>query len=41
MYSSGMERNGIPNVELVEMQNSVNDDDFALAAAKKLIELMK
>lgn len=35
-------RRGIgPNVELVEMQNNVNDDDFALAAAKKLIELMK
>ena len=34
-------RRGIgPNVELVEMQNNVNDDDFALAAAKKLIELM-
>ena len=28
------------NVELIEMENAVNDDDFALAAAKKLIELL-
>ena len=28
------------NVELVEMDNAVNDDEFALAAAKKLIELL-
>ena len=28
------------NVELIEMDNAVNDDDFALAAAKKLIELL-
>jgi len=27
-------------VELIEMDNAVNDDDFALAAAKKLIELL-
>ena len=27
-------------VELVEMDNAINDDDFALAAAKKLIELL-
>ncbi len=27
-------------VELIEMDNNINDDDFALAMAKKLIELM-
>ena len=28
------------NVELIEMDHAVNDDEFALAAAKKLIELL-
>ena len=28
------------NVELIEMDYAVNDDEFALAAAKKLIELL-
>ena len=28
-------------VELVEMENAVNDETFAVAAAQKLIELMK
>ncbi len=28
------------NVELIEMDNAVNDDAFAIAAAKKLIELL-
>ena len=28
-------------VELIEMNNHINDDEFALAMAKKLIELMK
>lgn len=29
------------NVELVEMDNNINDDEFALAMAKKLIELIE
>lgn len=29
------------NVELIEMDNNINDDEFALAAAKKLIELVE
>jgi uncharacterized protein (UPF0261 family) len=29
-----------PNVELVEMVNAINDEAFALAAAKKLIALL-
>ena len=29
-----------PNVELVEMDNAINDEAFALAAAKKLIALL-
>ena len=28
-------------VELIEMENAVNDEAFAMAAAQKLIELMK
>lgn len=28
------------NVELIELDSNVNDDAFALAAAKKLLELM-
>ena len=28
-------------VEIVEMDNNINDDAFALAAAKKLVELLK
>lgn len=28
------------NVELIEMDNNINDDDFAIAAAKKLIALI-
>lgn len=29
-----------PKVEIIEMDNNINDDAFALAAAKKLIELL-
>ena len=29
------------SVEVIELDNNVNDDDFALAAAKKLIELIE
>jgi len=28
------------NVDIIEMNNNINDEEFALAAAKKLIELM-
>lgn len=36
-------KGGINNdkVEIIEMDNNINDEDFALTAAKKLIELMK
>lgn len=30
-----------PKVEVVEMDNNVNDDEFAIAAAKKLVEMLK
>ena len=28
------------NVEIIEMNNHINDEEFALTAAKKLVELM-
>ena len=30
-----------PKVELVEMDNNVNDDAFAVAAAQKLLDLLE
>ena len=30
-----------PNVEIVELDNNINDNDFALTAARKLIELIE
>ncbi len=30
-----------PNVELIEMDNNINDDAFALAAAQKLLDLLE
>jgi uncharacterized protein (UPF0261 family) len=28
-------------VELIEMDNNINDEEFALAAARKLVELIE
>ena len=30
-----------PHVKIVEMDNNINDKDFAITAAKKLLDLMK
>ena len=30
-----------PRVELVEMDNNINDDAFAVAAAQKLLDLLE
>ena len=30
-----------PNVELIEMDNNINDNDFAVAAAQKLLDLLE
>ena len=36
-------KNGIdnPNVEIIELDNNINDKEFALTAARKLIELIE
>ncbi len=30
-----------PNVELIEMDNNINDNDFAVAAAQKLLDMLE